>query len=245
MKKQYPSQARLRELFDYDDDGFLVWRHNKENPKKWNSRFANKRAGSFGVNKDLRVYYDVRINGELYSGAKLIYIYHKGLSPRYIFHKEQNQQNNRIENLIGTEKREGNNAGHWKSGKEYRFVAKRSGIDVWHSTIGYGRGFVLEKAAAMFANIEIDRLGLNYQKNDVSGIDPKDYLYHGDRQTKNKKNSTSIYTGVVRHQNKWLVTCAHKYICTKICEEDAARSYNKAAIAHYGASAILNDVSPF
>lgn len=232
--KQYPSQARLRELFDYDPEGFLVW---KSGPRK------GRKAGSFGVNKDLRVFYDVRINKKLYSGAKLIFIFFKGFSPKYLYHKNHDQHDNRIQNLIASTTRSGHSAGHWKDfSREYRFVEQEKSGGSWYNTVGNKKWFTSIKAAAFYANTEIDRLNLNYHKNNVEAVDLEKFRCDGKRQVKNRNNNTSYFLGVSRHQKKWIVKCAHKYAGTYDTEEQAARAYNIAAYEHYGENAVLNDI---
>ena len=77
MKKQYPSQDRLRELFDYDPEGFLVWKYRPEMSKAWNSRMANKKAGCEHLHSErLKYSYTERISGKDYSGERLIWIIH-------------------------------------------------------------------------------------------------------------------------------------------------------------------------
>lgn len=232
--KQYPSQARLRELFDYDPDGFLVWRTGK---------FKDKKAGSFGVNKDLRVFYEVRINGILYSGSRLIYIYFHGSHEKYIIHKDSNQSDNRIENLESKPTRHGFSAGHWKKNQgDYRFIEKEKGSYAWFNTVGDRISFKSKDAAAIYVNREIKRLGLNYQLNDIEDGPIDEYKCTGDRQIKNHNQKTSKYIGVSIHQKKWTSKCAHRYLGTFSSQEEAARAYNIAAREHYGEQAILNDI---
>ena len=233
-RKQYPSQARLRELFYYDADGFLVW--------KSGHRYG-LRAGSYGVNKDLRVFYDIRVNKVLYSGAKLIFLFFNGYAPKYIYHKNHDQHNNRIENLIPSNSRKGQSAGQWKDTEGgYRFIEMEKSGKSWFNNIGVKKWFSSPGAAAYFADLEIERLGLNYQKNNAKKVDLESFKATGYRQTKNRKSTTSKHLGVSKHQGKWIVKCAHKYIGIYETEEQAARSYNIAAHEHYGEHAVLNDI---
>jgi len=233
--KQYPSQEKLRELFDYDPEGFLVWR---EGPR------AGKVAGSFGVNKELRVFYDVRINGKLFSGAKLIWVWHKSILPKYIFHKDSNQASNKIENLISSNLRKGFNSGFWKKNLgAIRFVEKEKNIKLWFNTVGNRRGFYTPEAAGQFADLEIERLGLNYQKNNLNLKNFEEESAHGKRQVKNYKiNATSKFIGVSKNKNKWVAKCARKYLGFFNEQQDAARAYNVAAKERYGEHAVLNDI---
>lgn len=240
--KKYPSQEKLKELFDYDPEGFLVWRHNREKSKSWNTRFSGKRAGSTGVNKEMRVFYDIRIGGNLYSGSRLIFIWHHGFCPKIVAHKEFNQSNNKISNLVPLSDKKKRSAGHWKTGQGFRFVEKEKGRESWFNTIGKRKSFTKKVAAAFYVNLEIDRLGLDYQKNEVDDVDLDKFLCRGERQEKNRNNATSSFLGVSRHQKKWIVKCAHKYIGVYSCQVEAARAYNIAAHEHYGENAVLNDI---
>jgi hypothetical protein len=232
--KQYPSQARLRELFDYDPEGFLIWRDGK---------FKNKKAGSFGVNKDLRVFYDLRINGELYSGSRLIYIYFKGVHDKYIIHKDSNQSDNRIENLESRPTRQWCSSGHWKKNQgDHRFIQKEKGLNSWFNTVGDRQSFNSRDAAAIYVNREIKKLGLNYQLNDIEDRPIDGHKCNGERQIKNHNQKTSKYIGVSIHQKKWTAKCAHKYLGVFETQEQAARAYNIAASEHYGEHAVLNDI---
>lgn len=93
MTKQYPSQARLREAFDYHPDGYLVWRIK---PSKGPDR-TGQIAG--GKQRDGRRH--ICIDGFLAQANKLIWIWHYGQVPEGIDvdHIDNDGTNDRIENL--------------------------------------------------------------------------------------------------------------------------------------------------
>lgn len=80
------TQAQVRELFDYRDDGHLI--HRKQ-PK------IGKTAGT-----ESRGYRLVRLsNNVLYRVHRLVFLWHHGYLPKEIDHIDGDGLNNRIENL--------------------------------------------------------------------------------------------------------------------------------------------------
>lgn len=57
------------------------------------------KAGQLAGRKGTRGYWQVKINGKMYSLHHLIWWIHHGYKPRYIDHIDGNPENNRIENL--------------------------------------------------------------------------------------------------------------------------------------------------
>jgi hypothetical protein len=78
--KQYPSQARLKELFDYNSEGFLVWRRREDVAPHVNSRTEGKRAGSFGISGGVKTFgkyfNNVTIDGIKYRSCEVVWIWH-------------------------------------------------------------------------------------------------------------------------------------------------------------------------
>ncbi len=91
IRKQYPEQDRLRELFDYKD-GCLI-----RKIKTSNKTFIGQVAGGFMTNG----YHHANVDGNSYLTHRLIWIYHNGsIDPKInIDHIDRNPGNNRIENL--------------------------------------------------------------------------------------------------------------------------------------------------
>ena len=67
-KKVLPPPSFIREIMSYDTkSGFLYWKHRKDMPKNWNTRYANKKVKTNGSNQ----------TGITYNGQKFYPIYHR------------------------------------------------------------------------------------------------------------------------------------------------------------------------
>ena len=84
-----PTQEQLKKLFNYHEDGYLVWAVNRKRAK------IGDKAGILHLNG----YYRTGINGKLYCNHRLIYIFHYGIVPKFIDHIDGNKTNNKINNL--------------------------------------------------------------------------------------------------------------------------------------------------
>ena len=92
---------QLRTLLDYSPElGVFVWR--KREPlrmydRTWNTRYAGKIAGTPTVPKG---YIQIMVNGELYLGHRLAYLWMTGKWPEFeIDHHDCNPANNKWDNL--------------------------------------------------------------------------------------------------------------------------------------------------
>jgi hypothetical protein len=85
------TQERLHELFEYREDGTLVWRVDKGSAKKGMVAGSIRDSG----------YYRMQINRKGYQLHRIIFLYHHGhlTDGLYIDHIDGNKTNNRIENL--------------------------------------------------------------------------------------------------------------------------------------------------
>jgi hypothetical protein len=105
--KQYPSQAKLKELFNYDAEfGELVWKKRADLSNQMNSKIAGKIAGHFQFRKKFnRVEKSIVINKKRYSVKRIIWIFHNGeISKNKIVASKNNEATDtRIQNLIVTE----------------------------------------------------------------------------------------------------------------------------------------------
>jgi len=86
------TQQRLHELFDYRDDGNLIWKVNKARAKAGD--VAGCEAACNGI-----VYKQVKVDGKIYKLHRLVFAWHHGFMPAYVDHKDRNGLNNRIDNL--------------------------------------------------------------------------------------------------------------------------------------------------
>lgn len=91
MKHIELTQDRLKELFDYDTSGYLIWRDNK-GPRKVKGRVAGGDNGNGG-------YQGIKVDGRIYKTHRLIFFYHHGVMPDTIDHINRVKWDNRIENL--------------------------------------------------------------------------------------------------------------------------------------------------
>lgn len=128
---KYPTQARLRELFDYDSvSGDLLWRQTLSN---------RALKGSIAGCVDDKDHICVQVMGRSYRAHRLIWIYHHGHIPdkMQIDHIDRNRSNNRIDNLrLCTSSQNSANRtaksstgfkGVRRNGKRYQAVLKHDG----------------------------------------------------------------------------------------------------------------------
>ena len=84
------AQAQLRELFDYHEDGYLVWRTQR-------SVYSRIEVGSrAGTGPDENGYY--RVMG--IPLHRVIFYWHHGFLPLHVDHDDRDPGNNRIGNLL-------------------------------------------------------------------------------------------------------------------------------------------------
>lgn len=169
MKNKIVTKELVQNLFEYTEDGTLLWK----NPTSRSVKVGDK-AGS--MNKI--GYVIVKINGKAYKAHRIIWLYHYGHLPKNdIDHIDRNKGNNRITNLREVSKTRNlrnrgilksntsgiagvcycNHRGKWKS------YIKINGIQ---KTIGYFNDF--NSAVQARLNKEID---LNW--NDKTGGERK------------------------------------------------------------------------
>ena len=86
------TQEELRERFDYDSSGVLVWRV-VDGTRAEEGRIAGR--NSF----DIRGYRRVWFKGKGYLASHLVFLWHHGYMPKEIDHRDRNPKNDRIENL--------------------------------------------------------------------------------------------------------------------------------------------------
>ncbi len=92
--KPYPTQERIRELFDYRDDGFLI--------RKFPAHCKNGEVGTVAGYIDMTYgYMRTHVDNKLCQVHLLIWIYHFGGIPKgkLIDHEDRNPLNNKITNL--------------------------------------------------------------------------------------------------------------------------------------------------
>lgn len=102
--KELPSLEFLRELFEYHEDGYLIWKVRPEShfrTVKGCRGFNSKKAGTVaGYYNPRNNYITINLDNVYYRGHRLIYKLMTGLEPvGVIDHIDGDPTNNRIENL--------------------------------------------------------------------------------------------------------------------------------------------------
>jgi hypothetical protein len=144
------TQERLHELFDYREDGTLIWKVNKGTVK----------IGDVAGSTDDKGYYVIRIDRKGRKGHRLIFLYHHGYLTEglQIDHIDGNPGNNRIENLrevthtqnLQNGKIHSNNTSGVKGVYWHKIANKwAAAIKVNRKQIHLGYYTILEEAAAV------------------------------------------------------------------------------------------------
>jgi len=242
MKRQYPSQARLRELFCYNvDDGFLY-------------RNSGKMAGNYSVNgNNLCGVYSVGIGDHDYEGGRLVWIYHHGDIPdgAFIFRKKWYLPP-KIENIyLSREFKERVVRPSISESKgKFKSVWKNKDSKSWSCSDLNGKEwyFFSENAAATHYDNVCEKIH-GYRPNETLAVNVASmrvtksvakYI-----QTAKKSIKDRGVVGVYISGKRFKVRFDKKNIGGFQTKEEAALAYNKAAYAKYGELAILNDLSPF
>lgn len=238
--KQYPSQARLRELFDYED-GVLT---RKDGRYQSNITVSPK-------HKTIRN--RTWLSGFEYLTKELVWIYHNGDIPNGKRVKSKaGSYSSKIEDLFLSEMT-GNLArvGKKKENSTSQYVGVHRQGDLWVVQFSFERNrsdqykgqFTSEIAAAACYNFWAKRLfGDHAALNDV----PAEFDFEKYRRTQKmparKPRCSSGFKGVYQNKSRWMARIKKHYIGTFDTKEQAARAYNIAAYEHYGENAVLNNI---
>lgn len=87
------TQEVVKQLFDYHEDGYLIW---KVKPRQ-NVKIGD-RAG-FCANYERGKRWKVKIYTKSYFCSRIIFFWHNGYFPPMVDHKDRNKLNDKIENL--------------------------------------------------------------------------------------------------------------------------------------------------
>ena len=89
------TQAEVRDMFDYREDGNLIRRYATMGNGNYEGRVIGTRPTGTRANR----YSTTKVNGQHWCVHKLIYLYHHGIVPKQLDHINMNSSDNRIENL--------------------------------------------------------------------------------------------------------------------------------------------------
>lgn len=220
--KKYPSQERLKELFDYHPDGYLVWKCGKK---------TGLEAGCASIGKDLSVKRLVWIDYKTYPVARIIWIFHKGCiaDGHSIFHMDGNISNNKIENLYSSESKKAKKSHYQRysrSNSGYIGVYKKG--DLWCARAGklsIGCYTNKEAAAAAYNNAVISVHGNMASLNDVV-CEEYDKYRHTRSDSLIDRHKKNGFTGVVKKGGGYSVFAFNRFIGTFSTEIAAAAAYN-------------------
>lgn len=232
---KYPTQERLRELFNYDVGGFLV------NKSTW------KRAGTVHVNKKLSSSYVIRFDNSKYSGNRLIWIYFHGDIPdgMYVTRKDASDWF-KIENLR-LEKEVLNKKGRIRFNSKFKYlgVQKNAGSNSYKCRRD-GLYYITEEDAAIaYDNAVEDEEGRRPNETTRKDVSGKviSLAVASQRSRALAARGNGRYNGVKeKRAGKFQAICGCDYIGTFDTKEQAARAYNIAAREKYGDHAVLNDI---
>lgn len=93
MERNELTQQLVKQLFDYDECGFLIWKVSIAKARKGGI------AGHLKKDPNGVMRYCVRIEGISFYTSRIIFLWHKGYLPGKIDHQDRNMLNNQIENL--------------------------------------------------------------------------------------------------------------------------------------------------
>ena len=255
-RKQYPSQERLRELFDYDPEGFLVWRYRPDATKRWNARLAGKMAGYKTVDS-MTIRHRVDIGGCIYKYIDLLWIYFYGAIPddKYVKTKSGAFELPKPEDLKLSDAEYAKHVGNYLTNNVYgvRGVRKQKGEGGYQAILdgqGLGTFSTPQAAGSAWIHHAKKKYGDGVISHNVDVVDFEKFRVTKGQQLQGTKRSDHKYRGVMPNRNNWMarigVNSKLKYLGTFKTPEQAARAYNRAARDHYGEHAVLNDVpDPF
>lgn len=124
----------VRELFDYHEDGYLIWRRNQGYNKT-----KGRRAGVL----EYHGYSRVRVYKKSYAEHRLIWMWHYGTVPSMdLDHIDRNRSNNRIENLrLASRARNNQNSTKRKNtSSRWKGVSWAKHVRKWHAYLNTENG---------------------------------------------------------------------------------------------------------
>lgn len=101
------TQARVRELFDYEN-GVLRYKSTEKLNGKINPSIATKCGGKIAGSLNSQGYHNICVNLKLYARSRIIWLWHNGYFPEIVDHKNRCRNDDRIENLREVNKTQNN-----------------------------------------------------------------------------------------------------------------------------------------
>lgn len=242
-RKQYPSRDRLRELFDYDPEGFLVWKSGKK---------AGEVIGFRSVEGSSTIRYRVTINGVKYKYNDILWIYFNGVIPsgKTVKSKSGPFLYAASKDLFLSDAKHSKNCGNITTKNIHGFKGvrrQRNGLfQALLDGSDLGTYETAEAAASAWDAAAVKKYGRGLTENNSGCKNPQDYRVLLAHRKHAKRNSKHKYKGAMPNRRKWMarigINGKPKYLGTFETEEQAARAYNIAAYEHYGEKAVLNDI---
>jgi hypothetical protein len=126
------TQNRVKEIFDYDSNGYLIWKIKKAD----HVQIGSKAGGLANTG-----YMDVRFDYKLYLCHRVIFLWHHGWLPKIIDHIDNDKTNNKIENLrAATSSQNGANSKARKNNTSgVKGISYVSQSNRWHAYINKDR----------------------------------------------------------------------------------------------------------
>ena len=158
------TQAIVREMFEYREDGKLIRRHSA----RGNGNYAGRVIGTTPDGTRANRYSSTKIHGQHWCVHKLVYLYHHGVVPEQLDHINGDSSDNRIENLRVADT--GQNARN-----RTLFANNKSGCKgvIWHKRVKKWQTYVdtskCRKHLGYFEDLELA---------DLVATEARD-LYHG------------------------------------------------------------------
>lgn len=148
------TQELVKSLFDYHEDGYLIWKDNRGK----NSSLLGTIAGtvSKSIFGDRR---KVVINYSAYMCSRIIFLWHHGRLPRIVDHMDHNTLNDKIDNLRAATNEENNQntSSHKNSTSKYLGVSLYN-KKYWVAEI---KPFGIKKYLGSFKTQELAALAYN------------------------------------------------------------------------------------
>lgn len=157
LKENELTQELLKECFTYKDGG-LYWRHRPDNhfnndgdSSRFNTPNSGKLAGYFNKRSDSNRkdfgYWKIRITYKgrqgIFRRNRLTYLYHHGVLPEKVDHKDNDSSNDHIDNLRESNSSD-NGCNSYVSGKgssKYKGVSFKKARNKWYAQLEF-RGVV-------------------------------------------------------------------------------------------------------